>query len=114
MPWINKTKDEINAYKREWYQNNKKKVIGEVRNRRLDIRERFNEFKTTLKCETCGENHISCLDFHHLDPNEKDFDVAKMVHEGWGWEKIMSEISKCIVLCANCHRKVHYDIKNEQ
>lgn len=33
--------------------------------------------------------------------------VSKAVAHGWTWERVLSEIEKCEVLCANCHRKLH-------
>jgi NAD-dependent dihydropyrimidine dehydrogenase PreA subunit len=41
-------------------------------------------------------------DFHHLDPTIKDSNIARIM--GRKWENIVSELDKCILLCANCHR----------
>jgi hypothetical protein len=71
-------------------------------------REWFNEFKKTLKCIKCGENHIACLDFHHRDPKQKEFSIAGAVSHS-NKEKVIKELEKCDVLCANCHRKHHYE-----
>lgn len=49
-----------------------------------------------------------CLEFHHIiNPKDKEFSPANAYSWGWGIERIKKEISKCIVLCANCHRKLH-------
>lgn len=64
--------------------------------------------KSKLKCETCGENFPYCLEFHHKDEKEKDGDISRMISDGYSIERIEKEIEKCIVLCANCHRKEHY------
>ena len=48
-----------------------------------------------------------CLEFHHLDPDKKDFDIAQAMSYEWPWDKVLAEIRKCVCLCANCHRKVH-------
>jgi len=71
-------------------------------------REWFNEFKKTLKCIKCGENHIACLEFHHRDPKQKEFSIAGAVSHS-NKEKVIKELEKCDVLCANCHRKHHYE-----
>jgi hypothetical protein len=71
-------------------------------------REWFNEFKKTLKCIKCGEDHIACLDFHHRDPKQKEFSIAGAVSHS-NKEKVIKELEKCDVLCANCHRKHHYE-----
>jgi lysyl-tRNA synthetase class I len=54
-------------------------------------------------CMSCKEADPVCLDFHHLD--DKDLVVSQML--GYNEERVLKEISKCVVLCANCHRKVH-------
>ena len=61
------------------------------------------------KCEKCGyDKCIAALNFHHLDPNEKEFGLAQngTVHT---WEEFWEEAQKCIVLCANCHAEIHYE-----
>ena len=56
------------------------------------------------KCHCCGvKYHQSVMDFHHLDPNEKEAQVAKM----GSYEKCLKEAEKCILVCANCHRLIH-------
>lgn len=69
----------------------------------------FNEYKKTLKCARCPEDHPACLEFHHLDPSVKEKSVSKMASSTYSRAKIMKEINKCIVLCSNCHRKLHFD-----
>jgi len=61
-------------------------------------------------CELCGEDDLVTLDWHHLDPAQKDHNVAKM-YKSFGRQRILEEISKCQCLCANCHRKVHRDLR---
>ena len=55
----------------------------------------------------CGENHISCLEFHHLDPTVKEGAVSNLIRVSF--ERALKEIEKCIVLCSNCHKKEHWD-----
>lgn len=43
-------------------------------------------------------------DFHHLDPNQKDFSIGK---QSKSFAVIRSELDKCVLLCSNCHRKRH-------
>jgi hypothetical protein len=57
-------------------------------------------------CSKCGEKKYYLLDFHHIDPTTKSFQISQ--GESKGWEKIKQEIEKCIVLCANCHREFHF------
>lgn len=59
------------------------------------------------KCSKCGYNKcLAALDFHHLDPNTKDKDYFNQ--RGGLTENLKSELDKCILLCANCHREEHH------
>lgn len=81
------------------------------RNRRVRNRNYVQQIKSEMKCNTCGENRHWVLDFHHLDPSVKDGNISYMV-ASMGKEKVLEEIEKCIVLCANCHRDLHYREQN--
>ena len=59
-------------------------------------------------CLRCGESHPACLDFHHRDPASKIYAVTDATRF-WKLEKLAKEIEKCDVLCANCHRILHWD-----
>jgi hypothetical protein len=56
----------------------------------------------------CGEDHPSTLDFHHEDPAKKEASVRQLLDNGYSQKRILAEIAKCIVLCSNCHRKLHW------
>ena len=62
------------------------------------------------KCTCCGYNGCnSALEFHHLNPNEKDFgfgDYKYTINET-RWPDIVKELKKCILVCSNCHREIH-------
>lgn len=56
-------------------------------------------------CSICGYNRcIKALEFHHLEPNTKDFTVGQ---KHYSLATMQSEVDKCVLLCANCHREVH-------
>ncbi|MGQ3412767.1 homing endonuclease associated repeat-containing protein [Natrinema sp. LN54] len=81
--------------------------------RSLERRESHRAWANELQrarggCTRCDETDPACLDFHHLDAAEKEMAVGKLIAFGYSKERIKSEIEKCIVLCANCHRKEHY------
>ena len=62
------------------------------------------------KCESCGYNrNIAALEFHHLNPLEKDFNISNKGYTK-SWENVKKEIDKCILVCANCHREIHDEI----
>jgi len=106
--WGLENQEKLREYRKKWYANNKKAAKAAVKQRKQEIRVWFNEYKATLKCAYCSETDPACLDFHHIDPSEKEINVPWAVDWGWGVERIKREIAKCIVLCANCHRKNHW------
>jgi len=61
-------------------------------------------------CSRCEEDDPACLDFHHVDGDDKEMAVGKMITYGYGKDRLREEIEKCAVLCANCHRKEHYQL----
>ena len=63
----------------------------------------INTIKVERGCANCGYNkHSAALDFNHRDPSTKSFNVSQ--DPKVALEKLMKEIDKCDVLCANCHR----------
>jgi hypothetical protein len=116
MPYKDKSKYKTEAYReymrnyqRSWHQRNKARRIAKVYERKERIWEFYNQLKATLECAQCGENHPATLQFHHRDPQKKDFNLSEAVREGYSIERIKKEVAKCIVLCANCHAKEHYE-----
>ena len=65
------------------------------------------DYKAEHPCERCGEADPSCLDFHHRDPGAKEFSLGAE-GKNKSFKRLLVEIEKCAVLCANCHRKLHY------
>ena len=58
-------------------------------------------------CERCGYNKSKrALEFHHLDPSQKDFQISSSTSTR-SWSLVKSELDKCIMLCANCHAEEH-------
>ena len=59
------------------------------------------------KCERCGYNkcHVA-LEFHHLNPDEKDFTISG---KSWSFERLKKEVDKCILVCSNCHKEIHHE-----
>ena len=80
---------------------------------RLDYAsERFKNIKIQAieylggKCVDCGLVDMPCVyDFHHLDPTKKE--IAFGSRGGKSFKTIKEELDKCVLLCANCHRKRH-------
>jgi len=83
-----------NKYSVERWQSNKKRAV---------------EYKGG-KCERCGYNKcIDALEFHHIDPSEKDKNFGNIKIRKWEDQK--KELDKCICVCANCHREIHLELR---
>ena len=91
---------------RRYYFNNKEKVYF----RRTRRRKRLKEEAISLlggKCNNCGYNKcLAALDFHHAK-NNKEGNIHDFI-KNESREKLLKEAKKCILLCANCHRELHY------
>lgn len=60
------------------------------------------------KCQRCGyDRYTGALEFHHRNPTEKD----PSWNRGWKIDKLKIELDKCDILCANCHREVHAEMR---
>jgi hypothetical protein len=63
------------------------------------------------KCEKCGYDKCpGAFDFHHIDPTEKEFGISRKRTTSWTLE-FRTELDKCSLLCANCHREEHWEEK---
>ena len=84
-----------------------------LKNRRKRIKEELLEYKGG-KCQLCGyQKCSSALDFHHLNPEEKDFSLST-TSSYKNIDKMKQEVDKCILVCANCHREIHYKLSNPE
>jgi hypothetical protein len=62
------------------------------------------------KCEICGYSNCSrALEFHHINPNEKDFTISG---KSLSFDKLKNEVDKCLLVCANCHCEIHDNLIN--
>ena len=89
---------------KEHYARNKNAYKDRDAKRRAEIKQFIDAYKQA-GCILCGESTLECLDFHHTDPNEKEFNIAS--NRLKDLERVKAEIEKCVVVCANCHRKIH-------
>lgn len=100
------TLDEKRAYERKWNAQNKSKRNAINQRNRKKKADWIREYKEERCCERCGFPDHRALQFHHTDPASKDRQVSDMT--SWSIEKIETEISKCELLCANCHFIEHF------
>jgi len=102
------------------YTENKTIVLTEIERKRrkyLNVKNRIQTLKIMSvkylggKCVKCGYNKcVQALDFHHRNPNEKEFGIGSYASRSW--DKLKPELDKCDLLCSNCHRELHYNIEN--
>lgn len=94
----------------KFYKTNRDDHRAYVYQRREEMKSFVRDLKSKTKCKLCNESHIAVLDFHHVDPSTKKATVSAAVCLlGWSKDKVLEEIKKCIVLCANCHRKTEWE-----
>lgn len=100
-----KTKENYHKNKQKW---------RETHSRSSEFKKnKIIEYKQqTEGCVKCNEKRYWLLDFHHVDPQTKLFQISQGGEKGW--EKILEEISKCVLLCANCHRDFHFLEKTQK
>lgn len=87
---------------------------------RLQTLERVRDFKIKMieykggKCERCDYNkYIGALEFHHLDPTKKDFNLSSVKTKSFD-DTIKKELDKCILVCSNCHKEIHSLLWSQQ
>lgn len=93
----------------ERYKNDpeRRKSVRQVHKNNVSyIKEYVQDIKKQSKCVICGESRWYVLDFHHI--KNKSFNIADKISKGCSLETMKNEISKCITICANCHRELHY------
>jgi hypothetical protein len=103
-----KNKEKIKKQSKKWALENKDKV-------RTCARERYRKWKEDIvkvfgngQCLHCGYNkHVGSLDFHHIDPNDKEKRVVPENSRIISNKLVSGEICKCVILCRNCHQELH-------
>ena len=81
-----------------------------TKKKRKELKTRSIEYKGGC-CENCGYSKcIDALEFHHVDATQKDFGIAASGITR-SWDKMKIELDKCILLCSNCHREIHAELK---
>jgi len=112
--WVELDADEewadLSGHQR-WYRKNRQYSRERKRDRQQELKRWLYEYKRDeCECARCGEDDPACLDFHHVDEDEKEWDVSRRVNRGHSVENVRTEIERCVVLCANCHRREHYEV----
>ena len=120
FPWKSQLRGKRHAVCKEctaarsgvWYDNNKERQLEYVNNNRrkyrATAREYVMEYLSTHPCSICGETDPRVLEFHHV--GEKTNEVSRLIGRG-SLEAVKREIEECVVVCANCHRRLTSDAK---
>jgi 5-methylcytosine-specific restriction endonuclease McrA len=88
------------------YSDRRQYLIRAVYARRKKVRHMAVEYKGG-KCEICGYDRcIEALEFHHKNTSSKDFGISSKGYTR-SWKRVMEELDKCMIVCANCHRELH-------
>lgn len=92
--WLKSNSAAIRKSKKAFYRRRKLKAMAFLGN----------------QCELCGlkynDENAPIFEFDHLNPTEKQFTVSRMMNI-LPWEKVIKELEKCRLLCANCHNQHH-------
>jgi hypothetical protein len=89
----------------------KKSNSEKVKQARRNVKELSVEYKGD-KCIICGyHNCINALEFHHIDPKQKEIQIGSGNYRGI--DKVKLELDKCILVCSNCHREIHAGLHPE-
>jgi len=103
MEWAELSQDQ------RWHYRHKDENAERTLQRRAELRQWLHTLKSSSDgCSECDESDPACLDFHHLDGEDKEADVNKMVPRGYSKADIRAEVEKCELICANCHWKSHH------
>jgi len=96
------------TYANTYYKKNKEAVIAASKESAKRYKDQWRDYKATLACIKCGQNHPATLDFHHIDRSTKEDSVNRLI-KNRAFKRAMEEVKKCVVLCANCHRIHHHE-----
>ena len=75
--------------------------------RKKEIQKWFQDYKKILACEIGNDSRDYVLEFHH-HKGEKENTISRMVWKSYSIKTILSELKKCKILCANCHKEHHH------
>lgn len=88
--------EKVKAYQAEYREKNRER-------QETERKQKYNSLKTS--CAKCGENRFYLIQFHHIDPTTKLFNITEGGSRNRNIEK---EVKKCVCLCSNCHDEFHY------
>src|SRR6266566_4177841 len=101
--WCRACFAETNAQNyRKNHEREKARLVRQVAEKRILIQEELVAYLANHPCVDCGEADIVVLEFDHI--GDKLGNISTLANGGRSWKRILAEIAKCEVRCANCHR----------
>ena len=113
--WRRRNSTKIREKDKRYRSENRDRINTNNRNRMNNNRQIWRKFLQDIgmrTCCICGYNKCeAAIEYHHTDPSKKDIEIHKFTRKPFSaevLEELLSELDKCIVVCANCHREIHY------
>lgn len=98
-------KGRMREYQTKFYEEHKEKRRQYDAKRQLKRNELLTKWRKP--CQKCGEQRLYLIQFHHIDPTTKEFNVSTSAGNK-KTEIVEEEVKKCVCLCSNCHDEFHY------
>ena len=96
-------------YSRKWYEGNRREIIRKARNAKDRAKQKWFAYKSKQRCSHCRKKHPAIIDFHHVIKEGKrsvNYLAVKLSNVN---AAIKEAEEKCIPLCSNCHRILHWN-----
>ena len=104
MPYKDTSDPRQKIAQKKYYEANKDLYKSHRDRIRSEIQQFIGQYKESRGCTDCGVHYPAVvLDLDHLPGTEKLCNPSQLVHKG-SWSLVHSELAKCEVVCANCHR----------
>ena len=79
--------------------------------KRHEVKKQCIEYKGG-RCDKCGyDKSLGALEFHHVNPKEKKYQIGYGIARTWDLEKMKPELDKCQLVCSNCHKEIHHEAR---
>jgi len=97
------------AYQKE-YRNKNRELVAQKTRAKREARQLEAIAMLGGKCQRCNQEFDPvCYDFHHIDPTQKEVTIGENMLIGE--DRFFTEVKKCILLCSNCHRLTHKELR---
>lgn len=105
--YYHSNKAQQQARNKLWRTEHKEWIKKKQRERKREHKEKAIAYLGGV-CKRCSNSfHPAVFEFHHRNPAEKDADPSKLLTHSW--PRVVEELDKCDLLCANCHRLTHHE-----